>query len=118
MGANKAPRCREPKPRSGLDIEETKTGTGMAAHVGDRVTLRYSGYLNHGDSFQTEVTMTIKLGERRVIAGLEHGLEGMKVGGTRRLRVSPHLAYRDVGVPGIIPPNAVLIFDVELLSIG
>jgi FKBP-type peptidyl-prolyl cis-trans isomerase len=53
-----------------------------------------------------------------VIAGLERGLEGMRIGGIRKLRVSPHLAYRDTGVPGVVPPNAVLMFEIELLSIG
>jgi FKBP-type peptidyl-prolyl cis-trans isomerase len=53
-----------------------------------------------------------------VIAGLERGLEGMRIGGVRKLRVSPHLAYRDTGVPGVVPPNAVFIFEIELLSIG
>jgi FKBP-type peptidyl-prolyl cis-trans isomerase FkpA len=89
----------------------------VAAHRGDAVTVRYSGYLNRGDAFQTDVTTDIILGERRVIAGLEHGIEGMKVGGIRTVRVSPHLAYRDAGVPGVVPPNAVLVFEVELLAI-
>jgi FKBP-type peptidyl-prolyl cis-trans isomerase len=106
------------KPFSGLVIEETKLGAGVAAHRGDRVTVRYSGFLNRGDAFQTDVTTSFTLGERNVIAGLEHGLEGMRVGGIRKLRVSPHLAYRDTGIPGVIPPNAVLVFEIELMSIG
>lgn len=104
-------------PVNGLEIVETKVGTGVAACRGDQVTVRYSGFLNRGDAFQSDVTTTLMLGERQVIPGLERGLEGMKVGGMRRLRVSPHLAYRDIGLPGVIPPNAVLVFDVELLSI-
>jgi FKBP-type peptidyl-prolyl cis-trans isomerase len=103
---------------SGLVIEETKLGAGVAAHRGDRVTVRYSGFLNRGDAFQTDVTTSFTLGEHNVIAGLEHGLEGMRVGGIRKLRVSPHLAYRDAGISGVIPPNAVLVFEIELLSIG
>jgi FKBP-type peptidyl-prolyl cis-trans isomerase FkpA len=103
---------------SGLEIEETKVGTGVTAHRGDHVTVRYSGFLNRGDAFQTDVTTSFTLGERHVIAGLERGLEGMRVGGVRKLRVSPHLAYRDTGIPGVVPPNAVLVFEVELLSIG
>ena len=77
----------------------------MAAHRGNTVTVRYSGYLNCGEAFQTDVKTDITLGQRRVIAGLERGVEGMRVGGIRTLRVAPHLAYRDVGVPGIVSPR-------------
>ena len=108
---------RVPKPLSGLDVEEKKVGTGVAAHRGNTVTERYSGYLNRGEASQTDVKTDITLGQRRVIAGLERGVEGMRVGGIQTLRVAPHLAYRDVGVPGIVPPNAVLVFEVELLAI-
>jgi FKBP-type peptidyl-prolyl cis-trans isomerase len=102
---------------SGLDIEETKVGTGAAVRLGDRVTVRYSGFLNRGDAFQRDVIATFRLGERRVIAGLERGVDGMKAGGIRKLRVAPHLAYREAGVPGVVPPNAVLVFEVELVAI-
>jgi FKBP-type peptidyl-prolyl cis-trans isomerase len=103
---------------SGLAIEETKVGSGVVACRGDSVTVRYSGTLNRGQVFQADVTATFTLGKREVIAGLERGVEGMKIGGIRKLRVSPHLAYQDAGVPGVVPPNAVLLFEVELLSIG
>ena len=69
---------------SGLEIEEKKIGSGVAAHRGDTVTVRYSGYLNRGDAFQTDVTTDIILGKRRVIAGLEYGIEGMKVHGASK----------------------------------
>ncbi len=111
-------RREDRKQPRGLDIEEIKIGNGNAARRGDHLTVRYTGYLNAGDEFQKDLTTTITLGERRVIAGLERGLEGMRVGGVRKLRVSPHLAYRDAGVPGVIPPNAVLLFEVELLAIA
>ena len=104
------------KPISGLVIEEAKLGAGVAAHRGDRVTGRYSGFLNRGDAFQTDVITSFTLGERNVIAGVEHGLEGMRVGGIRKLRVSPHLAYRDAGILGVIPPNAVLVFEIDLTT--
>jgi len=103
---------------SGVDFEDTKLGSGTPVGRGDQVTIRYTGFLNRGDRFQEDTIATFTIGERRVIAGLERGLEGMMVGGLRKLRVSPHLAYRDIGVPGIIPPNAVLVFDIELLSIS
>ena len=111
-------RREDRKPPRGLDIEEITIGSGIAAHRGNRVTVRYTGYLNGGDEFQENLTTTITLGERRTIAGLERRLEGMQIGGVRKIRVSPHLAYRDAGVPGIIPPNAVLVFEVELLAIA
>jgi FKBP-type peptidyl-prolyl cis-trans isomerase len=103
---------------SGLDIEEIKVGDGCIAVWGSRVTIRYTGYLNRGEVFQKDFVTTLVLGERNVIAGLERGIEGMCVGGIRRLRVSPHLAYRDMGVPGVIPVNAKLVFEVELLRLA
>jgi peptidylprolyl isomerase len=59
----------------------------------------------------------VHLGRREVIAGLERGIVGMRVGGRRRLVISPHLAYGEAGVPGVIPPNAVVIAEVELLDV-
>jgi FK506-binding nuclear protein len=108
MGLDKDHQRRDAKPLNGVEIEETRVGTGDIAHRGDRVTVRYSRFLNRGDAFQTGVTTTFTLGERHVIAGLERGLEGMRIGGIRKLRVSPHLAYRDTGVPGIVPPKRCL----------
>jgi len=109
--------ARSPKRLSGLEIEEKKVGSGASAERGDTVTVRYTGYLNRGDVFLAETTANITLGERRAIAGFERGVEGMRIGGIRRIRVSPHLAYREAGIPGVVPPNAVLIFEVELLAI-
>ena len=84
---------------------------------GVRVTVRYTGYLNRGDVFQADVVATFVVCERNTIAGLSYGVAGMRVGGRRRLHVGPHLAYRDRGVPGVVPPNAKLVFDVQLLAI-
>lgn len=100
---------------SGLRIEDVTVGTGAVAERGKVVVLRWQGTLNRGEHFGSG-TETIRLGQRRVIAGLERGVEGMRVGGKRRLRVSPHLAYRDQTVRGI-PANAVLNFEVELLEV-
>ena len=85
---------------------------------GVRVTVRYTGYLNRGDAFQADQVVTFAVGERKTIAGLSWGVEGTRVGGRRRLRVGPHLAYRGKGVSGVIPPNAKLMFEVELLAVG
>jgi len=103
--------------RKGIRIEEVQLGEGAVAKKGNKVTIRYDGFLSRGDSFQKSETVSFKLGRREVIAGLEYGVEGMSAGGRRRIRVSPHLAYRDKGVQGVVPPNAVLIFDVELLAV-
>ena len=101
----------------GLRIEEIRVGTGGQAERGKTVFGRYDGYLNGGDCFQKNFPFDFKVGQRCVIAGLDRGVEGMKVGGIRRIRVSPHLAYKDKGVPPLIPENAVLIFEVELLAV-
>jgi FKBP-type peptidyl-prolyl cis-trans isomerase len=103
--------------RSGLKATDLVIGSGAAATRGATVTVRYSGYLSRGEPIQTGVEARFTLGHREVIAGLEYGVEGMRVGGTRRLEISPHLAYREAGVPGIIPPNAKLVLDVELIDV-
>jgi FKBP-type peptidyl-prolyl cis-trans isomerase FkpA len=105
------------KATSGLKITDVVVGTGAQAIRGTAVTVRYSGYLTRGEPFQTGTEATFTLGRREVIAGLEYGIEGMRVGGVRQLQVSPHLAYREAGVPGVIPPKAKLRFEVELLSV-
>ena len=101
----------------GIKIEELLLGHGPVAKRGETVSIRYNGYLNRGDLFQEELNCTFKIGKREVIAGIEKAVEGMRVGGKRRVRVSPHLAYRDKGVGGMIPPNAVVIFEVELIEV-
>jgi FKBP-type peptidyl-prolyl cis-trans isomerase len=103
--------------RKGIHIEEAQRGQGAVAEKGNKVTVRYDGFLSRGDCFQKCETVSFKLGRREVIAGLEYGVEGMSVGGRRRIRVGPHLAYGAKGVQGVVPPNAVLIFDVELLAV-
>jgi hypothetical protein len=64
----------------------------------------------------TTLFTVLRVDREQMIAGLFHGVEGMRIGGTRRLRVAPHLAYRETGVPGVIPPNALLIIEVEILT--
>jgi FKBP-type peptidyl-prolyl cis-trans isomerase FkpA len=103
--------------RKGIEIEEIRPGSGLTAERGQTVTIRYTGFLNQGDKFQENIPCTFRVGNREVIPGLAAGVEGMRVGGLRRVRVSPHLAYGAAGVPGKIPPNAVLIFEVELLNV-
>jgi FKBP-type peptidyl-prolyl cis-trans isomerase len=101
----------------GIRIQEVKLGEGAVAGSGRRVTVRYDGFLSRGDAFQRGIVATFELGRREVIAGLESGVEGMRAGGRRRIRVSPQLGYGARGVPGVVPADAVLTFDVELLSV-
>ena len=100
-----------------IRIEEVRLGEGPVAEKGRRVTVRYDGFLSRGDAFQRGVVASFTLGRREVIAGLESGVEGMRTGGRRRIRVSPHLGYGALGVPAVVPANAVLSFDVELLAV-
>ncbi len=103
---------------SGLKIRDLKIGHGPVAQRGNRVTIRYTGYLNRGDAFRADEVVSFVSGERNAVTGLERGVEGMQAGGVRRLAFGPHLEYGDHGVPGIVPPNAKLVFEVELLTVG
>jgi len=105
----------------GLKARDLTLGAGDAqVERGDIVTVHYRGFLNRGDLFGDSGAdgrpLLFEVGKRQMIAGVERGVIGMRVGGRRELIVSPHLAYRDTAVPGI-PPNAVLRFEVELLNI-
>jgi FKBP-type peptidyl-prolyl cis-trans isomerase len=107
--------------RSGVKVEDLTLGTGALAERGTVVTIHYRGFLRRGDlvrsSYDEGQPLRVHLGRREVIAGLERGMLGMRVGGRRRLVISPHLAYGAAGVPGVIPPNAVVIIEVELLHV-
>ena len=104
---------------SGLKMKEISEGNGAIAERGKLVTIHYRGFLSRGDQFRSSyedgAPVRFVIGKREVIAGLERGIIGMRVGGRRTLTISPHLAYRDQGVEGCIPPNAVLRFEIELL---
>ena len=100
-----------------LDVEE---GTGLAAKQGHVVTVHYTGWLPTGDEFDSSrdgEPYSFQLGRRTVIAGWEEGVKGMRIGTKRRLVIPPNLAYGQRGQPGAIPPNAYLVFDIELLDI-
>ena len=103
--------------RGGVRYEDVQVGLGPAAARGAEVDVRYSLSLNRGDVLQEDTSASFRLGERRVIPGLEYGVEGMRVGGRRRIRVGPHLGYGEHGVVGVVPPNAVLEFEVQLLDV-
>ncbi len=103
-----------------LKVEDIKVGKGAAAKAGDTVSVHYTGWLTDGAKFDSSVDrnepFTFPLGAGQVIQGWDAGVAGMKVGGKRKLTIPPELAYGPGG-RGTIPPNATLIFEVELLGI-
>ena len=106
--------------QSGLKIEDVKIGTGPEAKAGNVVRVHYTGTLTNGQKFDSSKDRNqpfeFPLGGGRVIQGWDQGVAGMKVGGIRKLTIPPEMGYgsRDMGV---IPPNSVLLFEVELLAI-
>ena len=105
-----------------LQIEDIKVGTGAEAKDGDLVTVHYTGWLMDGTKFDSSVAsgrpFPFRLGEGSVIKGWDQGVAGMKVGGKRKLTIPPDLGYGAQGAGGAIPPNATLVFDVELVSVN
>lgn len=91
-------------------------GSGPSAEKGDTVSIDVEGYLPKGDKVLSESGLVFALGSRRVIAGLEYGVQGMSVGGTREIRVPPHLAYGDKGT-ATVPPKAALKLVVKLKDV-
>ncbi|MEO8502969.1 MAG: FKBP-type peptidyl-prolyl cis-trans isomerase [Acidobacteriota bacterium] len=107
---------------SGLKYEDLKVGDGPTAQVGSTVGMRYTGTFPDGKIFDSNAgangqPYVLKVGAHEVIKGWDEGIPGMRVGGKRKLTVPPELAYGERGYPGAIPPNATLIFEVELLSV-
>ena len=111
---------------NGLKYTDTKTGDGAPAAAGKKVSVHYTGWLSDngakGKKFDSSVDrgqpFQFTLGARQVIAGWDEGVAGMKVGGTRTLVIPPELGYGARGAGGgVIPPNATLIFYVELLGV-
>lgn len=103
--------------RGGVEYEDIKLGDGAIAERGSRVEVRYNLFLNRGEQIQENQFYSFRVGKRRAIPGLEYGVEGMRVGGERRLRVGPHLAYRNQTIPVRVPARAVLDFHVTLLRV-
>jgi FKBP-type peptidyl-prolyl cis-trans isomerase (trigger factor) len=122
---------------SGLKLLEERDGEGRQAEKGDRVVYNTRIFLNRGDEVPlndlqakqipkemirvvdgvTFIDHTIVLGQRQAIAGIEHALEGMKAGGYRKVRIGLHLAYRDKGIPDLIPADAVLVVELWMRKI-
>lgn len=107
----------------GLQVADLSSGSGATASEGDRVTVHYTGWLA-SDSTKFDRSrdrgepFSFRLGAGEVIQGWDRGVRGMQVGGTRQLVIPPSLAYGSRGAGGAIPPNATLIFEVELLDVG
>ena len=107
---------------SGLKYTDTKVGSGAEAKAGQTAVVHYTGWLTNGTKFDSSKDrgqpFSFPLGGGRVIKGWDEGVQGMKVGGTRKLTIPSNLGYGAQGTPGgPIPPNATLVFEVELLDL-
>ena len=106
---------------SGLIIDDVVVGDGAVAAAGQSVTVHYTGWLTDGRKFDSSKDrndpFVFPLGRGHVIRGWDEGVQGMKVGGKRKLTIPPGLGYGARGAGGVIPPNATLVFEVELLGV-
>lgn len=107
---------------SGLKFEDLVEGEGDVAEAGQKVSVHYTGWLTDGSKFDSSkdrnMPFDFPLGAGHVIRGWDEGVQGMKIGGTRKLTIPPQLGYGAAGAGGVIPPNATLVFEVELLAIN
>jgi FKBP-type peptidyl-prolyl cis-trans isomerase FkpA len=107
---------------TGLIIEDVTVGDGAIATAGHEVKVHYTGWLTNGTKFDSSKDrndpFVFSLGAGRVIKGWDDGVAGMKVGGKRKLTIPPALGYGARGAGGVIPPNATLVFEVELLAVS
>lgn len=108
------------KTQSGLDFIEIEAGKGKQAEAGKTVSVHYTGKFQDGKIFDSSVSrgepIEFQLGKGNVIKGWDEGIAMMRVGGKAQLIIPPDLAYGEKGASGVIPPNATLVFDVELVS--
>lgn len=114
------PPTQSPPSITKLTIVDAQIGTGSPAASKNTITVNYTGMFIDGKVFDSSVgkqPFTFEVGTGKVIPGWDQGILGMRVGGKRRLTIPPDLAYGEKGIPGTIPPNSTLIFDVELLDV-
>jgi FKBP-type peptidyl-prolyl cis-trans isomerase len=114
--------AEEIKLPSGLVYLDLVVGTGAVAEKGMGATVHYTGWLTDGTKFDSSVDRDqpfgFPIGQGRVIKGWDEGVQGMRVGGKRKLTIPPDMAYGEKGYPPVIPPNSTLVFDVELLGLN
>ena len=103
--------------KSGLKLLSETQGTGEPIKKGDTVKVRLNGWLNQGQQIQENYLAEVMVGGREVIPGIDYSIEGMRQGGKRRVKISPHLGYREAGIENSIPPNAVLVYEIEVLEV-
>ncbi len=105
-----------------LQIEELHVGTGAEAVAGQNVSVHYTGWLTDGTKFDSSLDrgkpFQFVLDGGMVIKGWDQGVQGMKIGGKRKLTIPPEMGYGARGAGAVIPPNATLVFEVELLAVG
>ncbi|MGZ3687946.1 MAG: FKBP-type peptidyl-prolyl cis-trans isomerase [Bdellovibrionota bacterium] len=105
-----------------LKSEDLVVGTGVEATAGQTVSVHYTGWLTDGKKFDSSLDrgqpFKFRLGAGQVIPGWDKGVQGMKVGGKRKLTIPSSMGYGERGAGGVIPPNATLVFEVELLGVG
>jgi FKBP-type peptidyl-prolyl cis-trans isomerase len=106
---------------SELLIEDVKSGDGASPQTGQTVSVHYTGWLTDGTKFDSSKDrgrpFEFKIGRGQVIKGWDQGVATMKIGGVRKLTIPPELGYGRAGAGGVIPPNATLVFEVELLGV-
>ena len=105
----------------GLQVTEVKIGSGAEAHIGDTIRVHYTGSLPNGTVFDSSrprgEPLEFRIGSGQVIRGFDRGVTGMRVGGIRKVVIPPDLGYGKRGSPPVIPPNATLVFELELVEI-
>jgi FKBP-type peptidyl-prolyl cis-trans isomerase len=103
--------------RSGIKLLSETKGTGEPIKKGDTVKVRLNGWLSQGQQIQENHLCQVVVGSRGVIPGIDYSIEGMRRGGRRKVKISPHLGYREAGVENLIPSNAVLVYEIEILEV-